>query len=418
VVFFSLEQDFKMNKIYLILLLCISSFAFTQSVNDDSQIHSHGPNKDVAGFQNTEKIEIYRVRIVNDVNGEISASEDCGKSWKLLGHVIKYTEKVSENSYTASRWSRLSSVAATAVNAIHIKTGVRPTDGSGIIFSIEPAEMMQDSNKKAQKSVSFLSEYAAIFTDIKSSTGIFGGHFSPILGSPVYLETNNDIVRISPDYIPKKSDVLVIRSLQPIDYPRSFTFDNRFGGLIRVNWDDKSKIIGQVLKPVAGIGRFNGSQYADAGRLRANHNGVICISLARHGNIAGFQIIPREHSMSPEMVRTRTMTQWMVIGPLNALDPSWEGVAPLFNDYLRPSWSRDDFEQTDFDKLLTDRISVEVKINNGLWQMPPEFILSPNLDLALPAYAMTALKDITAIKINLPFMRLPAAGAKPEKNGE
>ncbi len=405
-----------MKNLITLLLLLISSLVFAQTVDDDSLIHSHGPNKDVVEFQNTDKIEIFRVRIVNDVNGEISASEDCGKTWKLLGHVLKYTEKVSDNSYTASRWSRPSSVAATAVNAIHIKTGIRPTDGSGIVFSIEPAEMMQDANKKAQKSVSFLSEYAAIFTDIQSSTGIFGGHYSPILGSPVYLEQNNEITRITPDYIPKKGNILVIRSLQPVDYPRSFTFDNRFGGLIRVNWDDRSKIIGQVLKPVAGIGRFNGSQYADAGRLRANHNGVICIALSRHENVAGFQIIPREHSMSSEMTRTRTMTQWMVIGPLNALDPSLEGVAPLFSDYLRPSWSHDDFEQPDFDKLLTDRVSVEVKINGGLWQMPPEFSLSPNLDIPLPAEAMTALKDVTAIKINLPYKRLPAIGAIPEKN--
>lgn len=90
---------------------------------------------------------------------------------------------------------------------------------------------------------------------------------------------------------------------------------------------------------MVGCGRFTGTQYADLGRIRANHPGVIDISTAPMGVIGGFQIIPRDHSMSPEMTNARLLTQWMVVGPLYALDESWEGSEPLFNDYLYPCFT-------------------------------------------------------------------------------
>jgi hypothetical protein len=42
--------------------------------------------------------------------------------------------------------------------------------------------------------------------------------------------------------------------------------------------------------------------------------------------------------MSPEMTYARTLTQWMVVGPIDARYPSWEGVAPLFLGNLYPSY--------------------------------------------------------------------------------
>jgi hypothetical protein len=43
--------------------------------------------------------------------------------------------------------------------------------------------------------------------------------------------------------------------------------------------------------------------------------------------------------MSAEMTNARLLTQWMVVGPLWALDPSWEGSEPLFNEYLYPCFT-------------------------------------------------------------------------------
>jgi hypothetical protein len=125
--------------------------------------------------------------------------------------------------------------------------------------------------------------------------------------------------------------------------PEGVEFENRFGG---ISWVKEIGLdaypIGQVLKPVVGCGRFLGTQYAGTGRIRANHPGVIDISTCPEGVTGGFQIIPRDHSMSPEMTNARAKTQWMVIGPLYALDPSWEGLPPLFTDYLYPAWTAAD----------------------------------------------------------------------------
>ncbi len=100
----------------------------------------------------------------------------------------------------------------------------------------------------------------------------------------------------------------------------------------------------------------------------------------RTAGIGGFQIIPREHAMSPEMTRARTMTQWMVVGPLDARDPSWEGVAPLFRDYLRPNWADNDWDGPDWLQRVTSRVLIEVRINNGPWQPVPPVLLRPGYE--------------------------------------
>ncbi|HOF89792.1 MAG TPA: hypothetical protein PLZ36_17070, partial [Armatimonadota bacterium] len=306
----------------------------------------HGPSPDVQAYHHSPRVEIYRLRLINDADGAISGSRDAGNTWEPIGHVVTYTTKVSDQGYTASKWAPVGAVAATAVNAIHLRVGYNAKADKGIVFSILPKELTTAGGAKLQ---SYLSPDSSIYTDIPGGTGIFGGHWAPILGNPVYLEEAHGLRRLPDGYRPQQGDVLVITVMEPADLPQAIIFDNRFGGFITaIGWDGAETRIGQVLKPVAGVGRFTGTQYAAAGRLRANHNGVIDISTSVFGTISGFQIIPREHAMSPEMVRARTMTQWMVIGPLDARDPSWEGVAPLFRDYLRPSWAADDIERPDW----------------------------------------------------------------------
>lgn len=364
-------------------------------------VSAHGPSPEILTHQNSPKVEIYRIRIVNDANGDIAGSRDAGKTWQTLGHVVTFTEKVSTDGYTASKWAPIGAVAATAVNAIHIRTGYNAKDDRGVVFSLLPKELMTVAG---QKLASFLSPDASIYTDIAGGTGIFGGHWAPILGNPVYLETPAGLQRMADGYVPKKGDVLTIPVMEPTDSPQAFVFENRFGGFIsEIGWDGKETVIGQVLKPVEGVGRFTGTQYTHIGRLRANHNGVIDISVSGFGAIGGFQIIPRAHAMSPEMTRARTMTQWMVIGPLDARDPSWEGTAPLFRDYLRPSWAEDDIDHPDWLTRFSDRTHIEVRIKNGPWQDLPEFTFDPDLSKPLPDWANTALQDLTHVRISLPI---------------
>ncbi len=385
---------------WLIGWLLLLGGAMLLSAQAVPRAREHGPSPEVMPYQNGDSTELYRLRIVNDQQGEISASTDAGKSWQTLGHVIRYTTKASTEGYTASKWAPFSAVCATAVNAVHVRTGYNAKADKGVVFSLLPKERLTDDPAKTN---SFLAPDSSIYTDMPGGAGIFGGHWSPILGNPVALETPAGLAPLPMNYMPKKGDVFVIRVLERNDAPKAFVFENRFGGFITVvDWNDQETVIGQVLRPVEGIGRFEGSEFADTGRLRANHNGVICVSTSAYHRVAGFQIIPREHAMSPEMTNARTRTQWMVVGPLDARDRSWEGVAPLFRDYLRPSWGPDDLSGPDWLRKVTDRTSVEVRLNGGPWQPMPEFALDPDMSKPFPDWANTALVNVTHIRINLP----------------
>lgn len=363
----------------------------------------HGPSLEVQEYQQSPKVEVYRLRIVNDANGEIATSTDQGVTWSVIGHVVGYTEKVSDQGYTASKWSPLSAIAATAVNAIHIRTGYNAKDDKGVVFSLLPKEMLTEAGKKLQ---SFYSQDASIYTDIAGGSGIFGGQWAPVLGNAVALNHQGTLVPLPENYTPHKGDIFVICVLRPLDSPKAIVFENRFGGLITiVGWDDSTKLIGQVLKPVEGVGRFWGAEYTGLGRLRANHNGVIDISASPLNAVGGIQILPRDHAMSPEMTRARTMTQWMVVGPLDARDPSWEGVAPLFRDYLYPNWTPDDLTAADWKERLLAHILIEVRLQNGPWQPIPSFVLDPDVNKPLPEWANTALQEMTHLRILLPPLR-------------
>jgi hypothetical protein len=263
---------------------------------------------------------------------------DCAR--RDIGRVLVPVTQVNPKGFTASGWAGPGTVCASAVNAIHLKTDHDYSGGRGVIFSLLPVEFA-DFNPKDYKS--YFNRSSSLFTDIQAGTGIFGGQWAPLAGSRVLLapEGHLDSARpITQGYAPKDGDVLLLR-VERLKYnPEWIEFENSFGGLIWVKELGLAPYpIGQVLKPVAGVGRFLGSQYAGIGRIRAAHPGVLCISTSPVGTIGGFQIIPRDHAMSPEMTNARVKTQWMVVGPLWALDPSWEGLPPLFTDYLYPAFT-------------------------------------------------------------------------------
>lgn len=275
-----------------------------------------------------------------------------------VGRVLVPCNTVNNNGFTASAWAENSTVCATAVNAIHIKVGNSPETGRGIVFTLQPREFLDFDPADYG---SYFSESASIFTDISAGTGIFGGPFTPLVGSSVtqaqilpeqlrniietgvltqgYGGTGSDQPQpLRADYVPAEGDafVITVRRESDIDY---IEFDNSFGGLISLKRvGEESEVVGQVLKPVVGVGRFGGSVYTGVGRIRANHPGVVCVSTSPIGEIGGFQIIPSEHAMSPEMTFARTLTQWMVVRPVDAREARWEGAAPLFFGHLYPSY--------------------------------------------------------------------------------
>jgi hypothetical protein len=344
---------------------------------------------------NSQLIELFRLRLVNEQGGEISASTDAGLTWQKAGRVLKPAEKVEPGGFTASKWVQPVRVAATAVNAIHFTTDYSPETDRASVFSIIPKGIVDTGG-------SFYAPSASIITDIPAGTGIFGGGLAPLVGNRLWLERNGDLYAAEKGYVPAAGDILTITVEAFAVQPSQLVFENREKGLIWLQFPDGSRrFIGRVLRPAHGVGRFTGTKFAAAGRIRANHPGVIDVSCSPLGAIAGFQIIPETHAHSPEMSRALTMTQWMIVRPLSP-DEGWEGVAPLFYQYIRPDYRPDDLYDPGWKERLLSRFLVEVRINDGLWGPCPSFSLDPDLSKPLPEWANTALQDITAIRILFP----------------
>jgi len=362
--------------------------------------------------------EELRIRIENRPRGAIMVSRDKGASWHRIGQVVQAATTVNRHGYNASRWVPDSTVAATAVNAIHIKVTTDSTSGRGVIFSIVPAD------KKMGAATNLPA--ATMVTNLSGGRGIFGG-LGPCVSSPVYqVLAKATLAPLAPDYQPAIGDILVIIRRRPAPCPRYIDFENKFGGLITVTYDDgERKVIGQVLRPVVGVGRFEGTVYAAPGRLRANHAAAIDISTSPLGLIGGFQIIPRQHANDPEVWYIRSNTQWMVVGPLDGREPSWEGIAPLFSSCLYPSYRSDDItgHHQDWFARVMSRCQVLVKTSGESWELLPRIAFDPeaaadsprpaegqlwrikastNPYVPLPSVAHTALQDVTHIRIVLP----------------
>lgn len=361
--------------------------------------------------------EELRIRLENRADGSIEVSRDGGQSWIEIGHVTSPANTVNRHGYNASRWVPNSTITATAVNAIHVKVTTAADTGYGVMFSIVPADEIVGAATRDYSSV--------IETDLAAGTGLFGG-LGPYVGSPAYIQTaNSALKKLEPDYFPCIGDVLVIVRYRPARPIRYIDLVNEFGGDITVQYENTERqVIGQVLRPVSGVGRFTGTKYAAPGRLRANHAGVIDISTSPVGLIGGFQIIPASHANDPEVAYIKTNTQWMVVGPADHSN-SWKGAAPLFSGHLYPSYRRDDITggHSNWLQRTLSRCQVLAKTEEDEWGLLPRIVLDPqapeatqqppapltwhiktSLDVRdpLPGAAQQALMKLRAIRIVLP----------------
>jgi hypothetical protein len=281
------------------------------------------------------------VRLENRVGGDISVSRDAGRTWSPIGKVLHPNEGVtletSDGGFTAADWAPDGAVAATAVNAIHIK--VHQGSRHAVLFSLQPREFF-DSSEEAAKS--YFSSPSSIFTDIPAGSLLFGDRYSPRLGNPVFLGRSNPLVPLPADYRPSVGDVLVLVSVRPAAELRELHVFNREGGLVTASFQDGSvRVAGRVERAVGGTGRFGGTRYAGVGQIRANHPGVVCISTSPTGEVGGFQIVPAKHAREPNLSYVwGSIAAWMVVGPLLPRRPALEGVGPLFDGQLRPSTGR------------------------------------------------------------------------------
>ncbi len=410
-----------MKKPFIILLALL----LTQSAKTYATSADHGPSPETLAEAASETIEIGRVRLHNIKGGLIEGSRDAGLTWAPLGHILQPVIKVNRRGFNASKYGPVGTVVATAVNAIHLKAGNNTEENRGVIWSLAPLAEDQAGKNSLQSEVS---PQSAAFTDIPGGSGLFGGFFTPFVGNPLFLDNdrNNVLLPLPDNYVPKLGESWVLQIRRPARYPREIVFENRFGGLITIQYrGEEPKVIGQVLRPVVGVGRFVGSYFSEVGRLRANHNGVIDVSTSPRGAVGSFQIVPANHAQSPETHYIRELTQWMVVGPVSALDPSPEGAAPLFSRFLRPRYDTSDIQNPDPVEGVAGRFYFDVKkAGKADYEPMPQIWALANKPL--PSWLGTALGKVEKIRIVFPFVwedgsaadlqASPAVSTMPQNN--
>ncbi len=331
------------------------------------------------------QVETHRIRVVNSVDGAIQVSDDAGKNWHLIGRV---TAPATESlmGYSAAGYARPATVAATAVHGLRIRVGDNGTPDP-LLINILPREFAQ-TPKLFGGHVSGLS---GVYTTIPVGTSIFRG-LSPLVGNPVFLEHDmgGDLQPLPVNYVPKDGDVLEIVVLAPTNPLKEVDFDNHAGGDVRVTYaDGTTTVLTHVVKPVVGVGRYDGCSYTGVGAINTNHDGVITISTApvstsplfegigpeRRG---GFQIQPAFHNAQGDGAGAPSV---LVIGSRKRpAAPEMEGRPPLFYGYFDLAWSLSEPQHS---------WRTEVQKNHGGWQPMPVLVGSKTL----------ALADVTALRL-------------------
>jgi len=331
------------------------------------------------------QVETHRIRIVNSVDGAIQVSSDKGQTWQLIGRVTAPATQ-SLMGYSASGYAQPGTVCATAVHGLRIRVGDLDTPDP-LLINIIPREFAQTPNLFG----GHIAGLSGIYTNISVGQSIFR-ELSPLVGNPVFLGrgSTNDLGPLPLNYIPRVGDVLQIQVLQPANPLKEVDFDNVAGGEVNATYADGTKqLLTHVVKPVVGVGRYDGCSYSGVGAINTNHDGVITISTApattsplfegvgdeRRG---GFQIQPAYHNAQGDGAGAPSV---LVIGSRKKPPaPEMEGTPPLFYGYFDLGWSSDQPKHS---------WRTEVQRNHGPWQPMPTLIGSLTL----------ALADVTALRL-------------------
>jgi len=276
-----------------------------------------------ASLAEAKPFEVFRLEIPATVGATAVAVRPSGQT-APLGVVRSVPETTKYPAFTASAWAEPGTVAATAVNAIHITVSVE--NEKGRIVSLLPRETIAPAAGAS----------SAFIVDCPAGTKLFGG-WSPLVGSKVRVRRADGSYRaLARDALPQPGETLVIWVTEDPDGPYMIDIENKVGGKVTAWYSPcGSRVVGTVERPFSGAGGFSGSKFQRRSALRANHPGVICISTCELGDIGGFQIIPYEHSFSPEMVKDlKIKTQWVVVRSL--ISEKTTGAAPLFSGSLTP----------------------------------------------------------------------------------
>lgn len=334
--------------------------------------------------------EVCRIRISNKPRGLIQVSVNAGLTYWTVGRV-----KVAANAripgFAAASYTPRGTVAATAVHGLRIKTG-QAAQGLGkaqqpLMFSVTPADFAVIPNFYG----GHRPRSAQIVTDIHSGHSIFRNQ-APYVGNPVFIEKDGRLLELPEDYVPTGGEVFVIVVEKPKVLPTDIVFENRAGGTVTLTWPDgRAEKLTTVLRPVRGVGRYDGTTFTGPGFINTNHGGVVTIGTApicppgtKEGGAAetrgGFMIQPSYHAREQQ----ETSPQVMVIGPDRPTAPSLEGTPPLFHGYIN-LWRYPRHPGSSY------RVEVRTETDQS-WAPPP----------AIVGRADSALSSITAVRLVFP----------------
>ena len=336
-----------------------------------------------ASLAQAKPFEVFRLEIPATVGAMAVAVRPTGQVTPF-GVVRRVPETTKYPAFTASAWAEPGTVAATAVNAIHITVSVE--NEKGRIVSLLPCETIAPAAGAS----------SAFIVDCPAGTKLFGG-WSPLVGSRVRVRRADGSYRLlDKNALPQPSETLVIWVTEDPDGPYRIDIENKLGGKVTAYYSPfGSRVVGRVERPFSGVGRFPGSKFQRRSALRANHPGVICISSCELGDIGGFQIIPYEHSFSKEMVKSAwEKTQWLIVRSVDGTP--LPGKAPLFSGSLTPGAQVRE-KLWNFWSTYGRRSLVMCRVDNGEWQ---------RLD-AVRGRDDHAYDHVTHIRLYVPYTKEP-----------
>lgn len=333
--------------------------------------------------------EAYRIRIENRPGGLVQVSADGGSTYGTVGRV-NAAANARIPGFGAASYAPRGTVCAVAVHGIRIKTG-QSAEGVEkaqipLIFSITPrqfAEIPSGYGGHQPRS-------SGIVTDIDAGRAIFR-NLAPLVGSRVFIERNRGLSPLPEDYIPVGGETFVITVTRPADAPSEVVFENRAGGMVTATYADGStKTLTEVVRPVRGVGRYDGTTFTGVGAINTNHPGVITISTAplcppntKEGGPketrGGFMIQPYFHAYE----LGDASPQVMVVGPKDRSKPALEGTPPLFSGCVGLSW---------YPNKPGGSYRVQVKFGEGEWRDLPS--VTGKVD--------SALENVTAVRLLFP----------------
>lgn len=270
-----------------------------------------------------------------------------------IGRVLGFPTESRYPGFTASKHGGGAQIIASAANAHHIQIDVE--EGAGRTVSIIPMRTYVAAS--GGMDTSFIIEG-------EGGLGLWG-EWSPYVGNPVYAINAAGIpVPFNDPRLLEHAKAVEIRVFAPDDGIEYFEIENRLQGRAWYHTPYGDHDFAVVLQPVKSTGRFEGTVFEGRGMVRANHPGVVCISTSDRGHVGGFQIVPRNHTFSAELQKTRRMSQYIVLRGVE-----WEdltGQPPFFRGTVRPGDESDPSRTTGRVFCLIDGAWSELPEANGI----------------------------------------------------